>query len=133
MDAPVPPRGAAAEDPRLAWRGLLALGFEALRTRLDLAAVEFEIYVRALLRMLVWAASAVACALLGLAFAVTALIMSLWNTHRMLGLLGGSLAFIALAGLFAWLGVRTLRSQPGVLEGSLQQLQEDQRRAGGTP
>jgi uncharacterized membrane protein YqjE len=133
MDAPVPPGGAATDDPRQAWRGLLALGFEALRTRLDLAAVEFEIYVRGLLRMLVWAVAAVACALLAVAFAVTALIMALWNTHRMLGLLGGSGLFIALTALFAWLGVRALRAQPGVFEGSLAQLGEDQRRAGGAP
>jgi uncharacterized membrane protein YqjE len=133
MDAPVPPEGAAAEERPQAWRGLINLGFEALRTRLDLVAVEFEIYLRALLRMLVWAVAAVASALFAIAFAVTALMMALWNTHRMLGLLGASLLFVVLTALFAWLGLRTLRAQPGMLEGSLGQLQEDQRRAGGPP
>jgi uncharacterized membrane protein YqjE len=133
MDAPVPPGEPARESPPQALRGILSLGLEALRTRLDLAAVEFEIYLRALLRMLVWAVSAVACALLALAFAVTALIMALWNTHRMLGLLVGSLLFVGLTGLFVYLGVRTLRNQPSMLEGSLQQLREDQQRVGGTP
>jgi uncharacterized membrane protein YqjE len=133
MDAPVPPDEAAAEARPQSWRGLVNLAFEALRTRLDLAAVEFEIYVRALVRMLIWAVAAVASALFAVAFAVTALMMALWNTHRMLGLLGASVLFIGLTALFVWLGVRTLRAQPGVLQGSLQQLQEDQRRAGGAP
>ena len=131
MDAPVPPETPAAENPPQALRGIVSLFIESLRTRLDLAAVEFEIYVRALLRALLWAVSAVACALLALAFGVTAFIVALWDTHRTLGLLCGFLLFIALAVLFGWLGVRTVSRQPSVLEGSLQQLHEDQRRTGG--
>jgi len=131
MDAATPPPRAAADEPPHALRELLAAVLEALRTRLDLAAVELEIHLRALLRMLVWAIGAVACAMLALASAVAALVVALWDTHRMLALLTGSLVFVALAAGFAWLGVRTLRSQPGVLESSLQQLAEDQQRAGG--
>jgi uncharacterized membrane protein YqjE len=104
---------------------------DAVRTRLDLAAVELELHVRGLLRMLVWAFGALACALLALAFGVTALIVAFWNTHRMLALLGGSVLFIALAVTFGYLGMRTLRHQSGALEGSLEQLREDQRRVGG--
>ena len=134
MDAPAtPPESAATEDPPRALRGLFAAGLEALRTRLDLAAVEFEMHLLALVRTLVWAFGALTCVLLALAFAVTALVVSLWDTHRMLALLGGSGAFVALAVLFGWLGARTLRGHPGMLEGSLQQLREDQRRAGGAP
>jgi uncharacterized membrane protein YqjE len=131
MEAPAPPPGTDADEQPHALRELFAALFEALRTRLDLAAVELEIHLRALLRMLVWAIGAVACAMLALAFAVTALVVSLWDTHRMLALLGGSLVFVGLTAGFAWLGVRTLRTQPGVLESSLQQLAEDQQRAGG--
>ena len=46
------------------------------------------------------------------------------------GLLGATLVFLGLAALFGALGARTLRNQPRVLQGSLQQLCEDQRRAG---
>jgi uncharacterized membrane protein YqjE len=134
MDAPVPPpESAATDDPPYALRGLFAAGLEAVRTRLDLAAVEFEMHLLALVRMLAWAFGAIACVLLALAFALTALVVSLWDTHRMLALLGGSGVFVALAGIFGWLGARTLRGHPGMLEGSLQQLREDQRRAGGAP
>jgi len=132
MDASAPPPRATADEPPHALRELLAAVLEALRTRLDLAAVELEIHLRALLRMLVWAIGAVACAMLALAFAVTALVVAVWDTHRMLALLLGSLVFVALTAGFAWLGVRTLRLQPGVLESSLQQLAEDQQRARGS-
>lgn len=130
--------GASAESdergqPTPALGGLVGAAFDALRTRLDLAAVELEIHLLALLRVLVWLVAAVACALLAIAFAATALIVALWDTHRTLGLIGGTLAFLALAGVCGALGARTLRRQPPVLEGSLRQLREDQRGAGSKP
>jgi uncharacterized membrane protein YqjE len=112
-------------------RGLLQVALEALRTRLDLAAVELEIQLLLLVRLFAWFLGALACAVLGLLCAATALIVALWNTHRMLGLLGGSLVFLALAALLGYLGLRTLRRESGPLEGSLGQLAEDARRAGG--
>lgn len=132
MDAPAPPPDVeATQEPRRALRGLLAAILEALQTRLDLAAVELEMHLRALLRMLVWAAGAVVCALLGVAFGVAAIVMSLWDTHRIPALIGGFVAFVALAALFSYLGLRAFRREPGVLEGSLEQLQEDARRTQG--
>jgi len=132
MDAPAPPPDPeATQDPRRALRGLFGTVLDALQTRLDLAAVELEIHLRALLRMLVWAAGAVVCAMLALAFGVVAMVTALWDTHRTLALVVGSLIFVALTVLFGYLGMRTLRLQPGVLEGSLDQLQEDARRAQG--
>ena len=133
MDAPESPAANARADEPLqsGLAGLLGAGLDALRTRLDLAAVEFEIHLLALLRVLVCLIGAVACALLGLAFALTTLVVALWDTHRTLALLGGTLLFIGLAVLFGALGARTLRDQPRILEGSLQELREDQRRAGG--
>jgi len=134
MDAPAPPlEGAAADDPPRALRGLLAATLEALRTRIELAGVEFELHVLGLVRVLVWALGAVTCALLGLAFGVIALVVALWDTHRMLALLGGSALFIVLAVVFGWLAARSLRERPGMLEGSLELLREDVRRTGGAP
>jgi uncharacterized membrane protein YqjE len=134
MDAPAPPPDeSTAADPPRAVRGLFAALLEALRTRLDLATVELEIHLRALLQLLIWAVGAMACAMLALAFGLTALVVALWDTHRMLALLGGSLVFVALTVLFGWLSARALRREPELLEGSLAQLHEDQRRAGGVP
>ena len=134
MDAPAPlPESAAEAESPGAVRGLVAALLEALHTRLELAGVEVEIHLRALLSSLIWALGAVACAMLGLAFGVLALIAALWNTHRMLALLGSTVLFIALAALFGYLGARALRGHPDVLEGSLEQLAEDERRARGGP
>ena len=128
--AQVPSDAVAGDAPR-AVRGLLAAFADALRTRLDLAAVELEIHLRTLLRALVWTVGAVVCGLMALALAVTAFIMALWNTHRMLGLLGGSALFLALTVICGYFGARALRMQQGIFGGSLEQLQEDQRRAAG--
>ena len=114
-------------------RSLLAAGIEALRTRLDLAAVELEIHLLELLRTLVWAVAALVCALLALAFGVVALIAVLWSNHRVLGLVAGGLAFVALAALFAFIAARTFQQQRGMLVGSLEQLESDQKRVGGPP
>ena len=133
MDAPASPAESAraGQPARSALGGLLGAGLDTLRTRLDLAAVELEIHLLGLLRVLVCLIGAVACALVALAFAVITLIAALWDTHRTLALLGGTLVFVGLAVLFGALGARTLHNQPRVLEGSLQQLREDQRRAEG--
>ena len=112
MSTPLPEEEpAAAQSPV---RGLAAASIEALRTRLDLAAVELEIHVLLLLRMLAWIVGAVACLLMALAFGATALIVALWNTHRMLGL-------------------RSVRNRPALLSGSLEELREDQRRVSERP
>jgi uncharacterized membrane protein YqjE len=134
MDAPAPlPEAGAADESPGTLRGLAAALLEALHTRLELAGIEVEIHLRALLRSLIWAVSAVACAMLGVTCGVMAVIVALWNTHRMLGLLGGMAVFIALAGLCGYLGLRALRVNPDVLEGSLEQLAEDERRTRGGP
>jgi len=133
MDAPAAPDTSSAAEPPGAVRGLLAALLEALHTRLELAGVEVEMHLRALLRSLVWAVGAVACAILALGFAMFALVAALWDTHRMFALLTGTIVFVLLAVLFGWLGARALRVHPDVLEGSLEQLAEDERRARGAP
>jgi uncharacterized membrane protein YqjE len=116
-----------------ALRGLLAAGLDALKTRLDLAAVEVEIYLLRVVQMVLWAIAALACALLALVFGLVTIVVALWDTHRMLGLLGGTGLFVVLAALFAYIGARTFRGRPNVLAGSLQQLEHDQRSAKGAP
>ena len=132
MDAPAPlPETTTAAGPPGALRGLFGALLEALHTRLELAGVELEIHLRALLRALIWAVGAVACTMLALAFGMLALVAALWSSHRMLALLGGTGVFVLLAALFGYLGARALRIHPDVLEGSLEQLAKDERRARG--
>jgi len=59
--------------------------------------------------------------------------VSLWDSHRMLGLLGGTGLFFVLAALFGFIGARTFRGKPTILAGSLQQLEQDHRTAKGAP
>ena len=124
------PQDAQPRPPPL--RGLLAAALEAVGTRLELASVELEIHLLGVLRTLLWALAAMLCALTALAFGVVALIAALWSTHRTLGLLAGSLTFVLLGVLFAWLGARSLHKRP-LLSGSLEELDRDRRRAAGTP
>ncbi len=116
-----------------ALRGLLAAGLDALKTRLDLATVEVELYLIKFVRMLLWALAALACALLALVFGLVSIVVALWDSHRMLGLLGGTGLFVVLAVIFGAIGARTFRGRPNLLEGSVQQLDHDQRSARGTP
>jgi uncharacterized membrane protein YqjE len=114
-------------------RGLFAAALDALRTRLDLASVEVELYLLRVVQMLLWASAAVACALLALVFGLVTIVVALWDSHRMLGLLGGTGLFIVLAVVFGLLGARSLRNRSNILEGTLQQLEHDGRSARGTP
>ena len=109
-------------------RGLLLSAIGAVRTRLDLAAVEAEIFLLRVIQMLLWALAGVACAVLALAFAMLALVAALWDTHRMLGVLSGVGVFVLLTVICGLLARRTLRAHPHILEGTLQQLETDQQR-----
>lgn len=130
MSAAAAPAGAPSPDPPPPPQGLLATTLEALRTRLELAAVELEIHLIGLARTLMWAVAAILCALLALAFGVVALIAALWESHRVLGLLAGGLAFLLLGAVCAWVGARIFHRRPGILADSVEQLERDQRRAG---
>jgi len=113
------------------FRGRFDSVIEAARTRLDLAAVEAEIFLLRTIRMLLWALAALACGLLALAFAVVAVVAALWDTHRMAGVLSGAGLFVVLAAVFGYIASRTFKGRPAMLEGTLQQLETDQHRVGG--
>ncbi len=112
-------------------QGLLAAALEALRTRLELAGVELEIHLIGLARTLIWAVAAILCALVALAFGVVALIAALWDSHRVLGLLAGGLAFLLVGAACAYIGARIFHRRPGILADSVEELDRDQRRARG--
>jgi len=116
-----------------ALRGLFAAGLDTVRTRLDLAAVEVELYLIRVVQMLLWTVAALACGLLALVFGLVSIVVALWDTHRMLGLLGGTGFFVLLAAIFGFIGARTFRSRPAILDGTLQQLEHDHRSARGVP
>ena len=111
-------------------RGLIAAFLDSVKTRLDLAAVETEIYLVYVAQLLLWGFAAVACALLAIVFALTAVIIALWTTHRMAGLLGSMAVLIILAAICGMIGARIFRARPPLLAGTLGQFEHDQRRVG---
>jgi len=121
----------AAHGPGLI-RGLLAAVIDSFKTRLDLAAVEAEIYLVYVAQLLLWGFAAVACALLAIVFALTAIVIAVWQTHRMVGLLGSMGVLIILAAICGYIGARIFRGRPPLLAGTLGQFEHDQRRVGGT-
>ena len=113
-------------------RGLLAAIIDTIKTRLDLAAVEAEIYLVYVAQLLLWGFAAVACALLAIVFALTAVIIAVWQTHRMAGLIGSMVVLLVLAVICGMIGARIFRGRPPLLAGTLGQFEHDQRRVGGT-
>jgi len=137
MDELVPPTEDADEQARGSRgpgliRGLLATIVESLKTRLDLAAVEAEIYLVYVTQLLLWGFAAVACALLAIVFALTAVVIAVWTTHRMAGLIGSMVVLLLLAVICGMIGARIFRGRPPLLAGTLGQFEHDQRRVGGT-
>ncbi|HEX5462405.1 MAG TPA: phage holin family protein [Steroidobacteraceae bacterium] len=113
-------------------RGLLATIIGSLKTRVDLAAVEAEIYLVYVAQLLLWGFAAVACALLAIVFALTAVVIAVWTTHRMAGLIGSMVVLLVLAGICGMIGARIFRGRPPLLAGTLGQFEHDQRRVAGT-
>lgn len=124
-----------AAEPRRApgvIRGLLAAILDSIKTRVDLAAVEAEIYLAYVAQLLLWGFAAVACALLAIVFALTALVIAVWQTHRIAGLVGSMVVLLVLAVACGFVSARTFRARPPLLAGTLGQLEHDQRRIGGS-
>lgn len=113
-------------------RGFLGLILDSLKTRLDLAAIEAEIYLAYVAQLLLWGFAAVACALLALVFALTAVVIAVWQTHRMAGLLGSMAVLLLLAVVCGLIGARIFRARPPLLAGTLGQFEHDQRRVSGS-
>lgn len=122
----------AGEEPAEghALRDFLTTALDAFRTRLDLAAVELELHLLALARMLVWAVAGLVCAVIAIAFGMTAVVAALWDTHRLLGLLVSGLVFIVLAAVCGIVGARAFRGQRGLLTNSLEQIDQDYKSMG---
>jgi uncharacterized membrane protein YqjE len=121
----------AARGPGLV-RGLLGAILDSVKTRLDLAAVEAEIYLVYVAQLLLWGFAAVACALLAIVFALTAVVIAVWQTHRIAGLVGSMVVLLALAVICGFIGARIFRARPPLLAGTLSQFEHDQRRVSGS-
>lgn len=111
--------------------GLVAALLEAVHTRLELIAVELEYHLRGMVTVLVFSCAVVVCLLLATAFGLTAVVVALWEAHRVLALLGASLAFVLLAAACGATVARLVRRHAGMIDGTLAQLRADRDRARG--
>src|SRR4051812_50121543 len=94
----IPPHG-----PLGAVKGLFVSVIEAARTRLDLAAVEAEIYLLRTIQLLLWSLAAGAGGVLGVGVAVGGGVGAPLGTPRGVGGLGGGGAFPIFVGAFWFL------------------------------
>lgn len=113
-------------------RSLFAAILDSIKTRLDLAAVEAEIYLVYVAQLLLWGFAAVACALLAVVFALVAVIIAVWQTHRMAGLVGSMAVLLILAVICGFIGARIFRARPPLLSGTLGQFERDHRHMAGS-
>ena len=132
MDEPGGASSPSAAAAPGALRSLAALAVNTLRTRVELATVELELYALRTVQIVLLGIAAIVCALLATAFALVTLIVALWDTHRLAGLLGGTGAFVALAVVCGAAVGRLFRSRPRMLEGTLEQLERDQHSLSGS-
>jgi uncharacterized membrane protein YqjE len=119
-DAPV---NAASGHARR--QGVLPLVWSMLGTRVELAAIDIEAHLQATLVALLAAFVAVVLALVAVAFIGVAVIVFFWDTHRVAAAVGVMGAYVAIAGLVAWLARRGWKHRPPALAATLRELELD--------
>lgn len=108
-------------------RGLLATAVGIGRTRLELLSVELREELQRITGVLLWGVVAILATAAGLFFAVVAVILVYWDTHRILATALAAAGFFAVA-IGALLVVRArLQANPGFLQATLAELHQDEQ------
>jgi uncharacterized membrane protein YqjE len=106
-------------------RGSLDLLSSMVRTRFELAALDFEAHVAATLGALATGIVALVLALVAFGFVGVAVIALCWDTHRVMATVATTLAYLSLAfGVAAYARARW-QSRPPAFEGMLRELALD--------
>ncbi len=101
-----------------------------IRVRFELAGVELQDELDYAVRALAMAAAGGLLFAIGWGFAAMAVIVALWDTHRILAITSFAIVFIvAGAGLLLWL-IRLSRNRPPMFSETAAQFEEDRRRLG---
>lgn len=106
-------------------RRLAATFVGILQTRLELASVEVEEQVAALVRLLLLAVSALLLLAVGLLLATLFVLIAFWDTHRLVA--AGALTLVYLGGgvILALMAQRAARARPRLFAASLAELGKD--------
>jgi uncharacterized membrane protein YqjE len=115
----------ATPDTVPAPQGSLDLLSAMARTRLELAALDFEAHVSATLAAIASGVVALVLALVAFGFVGVAVIALFWDSHRVIATLATTLAYLSLAsGVAAYASARW-KSRPPAFDGMLRELALD--------
>lgn len=107
-------------------RGFATTSIAVIRTRLELLKVEAQEEIGRITGLLLWAAVAVLCGVLGVAFLGVFLTVLLWDSHRVLALGIFTALFLFAAAIAAAVALRLLRQGSHLFAASLAELRRDE-------
>lgn len=95
------------------------------KTRLELASIDFDRYVRATFFVVVLAASAVGLVMLALGFLGLAVVAAFWEAHRLWAVAGITLTYVVLAAVAGYFAASRWRVRPGAFDATVRELERD--------
>jgi uncharacterized membrane protein YqjE len=101
-----------------------------LRSRLELAAIDIEDELRALILVVLAGSAAITLAVFAALFGAFAIVALYWETHRITALLGVAFFFAVISGLIVISLTRFLRNRAPFLGATLSELDKDKQRLG---
>jgi uncharacterized membrane protein YqjE len=106
-------------------RGLLPLLMSMLSTRAELAALDAEAHVQAMLAAMLEAFVAVVLSMIAFAFIGVVVIVAFWDTHRITAAVSVLVAYSIIAAIVALLARATWKSRPPAFAATLRELELD--------
>lgn len=110
------------------FRRVLASLLGTVRVRLALAGIELQEEVDHVVRAIAMALAGTLLLCIGLTFAAIAVIVALWESHRVLALTGFAMLFTGAGSVFLWCLARVSRDRPPMFAETIAQFEEDRRR-----
>jgi uncharacterized membrane protein YqjE len=106
-------------------RGLLPLLMSMVSTRAELAALDAEAHLQAILATMLKAFIAVVLSLIAFAFIGVLVIVAFWDTHRIVAAASVLAGYAFIAVIVAWMARSTWQSRPPAFAATLRELELD--------
>lgn len=114
-------------------RRILASLLGTLRVRLELAGIELQDEIDHVVRAVAMALAGALLLCIGVAFGAIAVIVALWDTHRVFALAGFAVLFAGGGALLLWLLARVSRDRPPMFAETVAQFEQDRQRLAAEP
>ncbi|MCM5569301.1 phage holin family protein [Burkholderiaceae bacterium FT117] len=114
-------------------RRILASLLGTVRVRLELAGLELQDEIDHFVRAIAIAIGAALLLSVGAAFGAIAVIVALWETHRVLALAAFAIVFCAAGGGLLWWLARLSGDRPPLFAETVAQFEQDRRRLSAEP